>query len=212
MIKREDIKNILVGKSLIIFDFDGTIADTTSIHKKAFTKILSEYNLRFDYNMIAGKNTKDAIKYLFRNNKYNIEDSEISKLTELKQKLARKLIREGDNLKILPGVAEFLDWSSRNYKLVVASSGSKGTVLTSLEILGLSNMFSKVYCSEDVKNSKPAPDIFLKAIAEASVNTLDAIVFEDSDAGINAAKSAEVEYIDVRDNPFNYINQLIRGL
>ena len=89
------------------------------------------------------------------------------------------------------------------FNLFVASSGSKKNVYKGLKILGLLNYFQNIFCSEDVNLTKPSPEIFLKVLSINQMKVEDALIFEDSEKGIEAAINANINYIDIRKNSFN---------
>jgi HAD superfamily hydrolase (TIGR01509 family) len=80
----------------------------------------------------------------------------------------------------------------------MATSGSRGTVELALKKLGYLQLFDPLICSDDVKHAKPSPDIFLNVLSLTGFLPDQAVIFEDSDAGIAAAKSAGILCIDVR--------------
>ena len=210
MFKPNDIENILRNKTLLILDFDGTIADTSELHKLAFVKVLEKYSIAFDYREIAGQKTINALRNCFKYANYKIKDSELNDLVKDKQNVARKLISEGNDLFPLPGVHDFLHWAKDQFILVVASSGSRITVTLALEKLGYTNFFKSVICSEDILNSKPDPEIFLKALSITKCSKNEAIIFEDSDSGIQAAQASGISYIDVRELTFTSLIKHIK--
>jgi HAD superfamily hydrolase (TIGR01509 family) len=194
------IVNLLSDKKLLIFDFDGTIADTSPIHEMSFNKILSPWDVKVNYSDIAGMRTNDAFKKIFFNMEFDISEFEIQALTLQKQLYVRVLMHE--NLQTLPGVDQFLRWARLHFPLAIYSSGSRQTVKLALEILGFNDWFSPVICSEDVVQAKPHPEGYLRVLELSSILAKDALIFEDSNFGIEAAKLAKIPYIDVRISPF----------
>ena len=188
-------------KKLLIFDYDGTIADTNLLHEKAFSEVLAIKNISFEYKNIAGLKTIDAINQLLLKNKIYLKNDIINKLVIKKQKIFRDKIDK--EIKPIEGVVDFLDWAKPKFNLYVASSGSKKNVYKGLKILGLLNYFQNIFCSEDVNLTKPSPEIFLKVLSINQMKVEDALIFEDSDNGIEAAINANINYIDIRKNSFN---------
>lgn len=204
--------NLLNNVKSLILDFDGTIADTSKFHEEAFRQVFEPYNISFDYKKIAGKRTSEAVSDCLAESNLTADDDLINSLSLKKQSLVRSLIKEDISFKPLPGVNEFLDWAQSRYKLSIASSGSRKTIEISLKKLNYSNLFSIIVCSEDVVNAKPSPDIFLKALSLSSYSKIDSLVFEDSCAGMDAAKAAGIEAIDTRKYPFSkIIDQLLNS-
>ena len=195
---------MLDGKRLLIFDFDGTLADTSPLHEAAFNAVLGPWGISIDYPAVAGLRTRDALAACFERAGLSVPESELQKLTILKQARVRVLIQQ--ELRPLPGVDEFLRWARSRYRLALYSSGSCGTVTRAMEKLGYTGWFDPILCAEDVIEAKPAPEGFLRALAIAGVSADDALVFEDSDAGIAAAQRADLVSVDVRIMPFETIH------
>ena len=103
-IKKDSLKEMLEGKKLLIFDFDGTIADTSPFHELAFIETLKPLKVKVDYQLIAGQKTLDAMKLCCK--KLELDDSQYIDLTKTKQKKFREKIAK--TIKPLPGVHEFI--------------------------------------------------------------------------------------------------------
>jgi HAD superfamily hydrolase (TIGR01509 family) len=130
----------------------------------------------------------------------NVPESQLLQLTLAKQAHVRTLIRK--ELRPLPGVDEFLRWARPRYRLALFSSGSRGTVTLAMEKRGYMGWFDPMLCAEDVVHAKPHPEGFLKVLAISCIEAERALVFEDSDAGIEAAERAYLATSDVRVSPF----------
>ena len=191
-------------KSLIL-DFDGTIADTSKFHELAFRQAFEPYKISFDYKKIAGKRTSEAVFHCLTDSNLSASEEMIRTISKRKQSLVRSLIKKDNSFSPLPGVNDFLYWAQSRYKLSIASSGSRKTIQISLRKLGYSKLFDNIVCSEDVKNAKPSPEIFLKALSLSKYTKADSLVFEDSCVGMEAAKAAGIAAIDTRLYPFNKI-------
>ena len=81
--------------------------------------------------------------------------------------------------------------------LAVASGGTREDVKETLDIIGVSDLFKTVVTADDVKNGKPAPDLFIKAAAHLFVDPADCCVLEDSELGIEAAKTCGMAWIRI---------------
>lgn len=195
-IKKDSLKKMLEGKKLLIFDFDGTIADTSPFHELAFIETLKPLKVKVDYQLIAGQKTLDAMKLCCK--KLELDDSQYIDLTKTKQKKFREKIAK--TIKPLPGVHEFIEWAQSSYDLALASSGSRSNIIFCLEKLGYLNFFQYILCGEDVKNGKPDPEIFLKVLKKFNYQPEDALIFEDSHAGFVASVNAGIEYFDANSN------------
>tara|TARA_A100001011_G_scaffold373748_1_gene433542 strand:- start:141 stop:746 length:606 start_codon:yes stop_codon:yes gene_type:complete len=190
----------LINKKLFIFDYDGTIADTNFLHEISFRQVLDFKKLKFNYEKIAGMKTVDAINLLLQENNINLSKDKIKSLVNNKQKIFSNKIEK--ELKPIAGVVDFINCAKKKYHLCVASSGSKINVYKGLKILGLINEFKYIFCAEDVKMAKPSPEIFLKILSRMNLKIEDAIIFEDSDKGIESAINARIDFVDIRNNNF----------
>jgi len=189
--------NALRGKRLLIFDFDGTLADTTPLHTQAFTETLSPLGIPVDYPKLAGRKTADAMVLCFSNAGMATPDAEtLNWLVAEKQRRARELIAE--LLEPLPGVDEFLQWAKSRFEMALVTSGSRGTVELALKKLGYTDWFRPVLFAEDVQHAKPNPEGFLRVLEMTKVAAEDALVFEDSEAGFEAAENAGIEFIKIK--------------
>ena len=190
-----NVDELLQGRKLLIFDFDGTIADTTALHAAAFIEVLTPLGVDVDYRSIAGLKTLDAMKKCLDNAHYSLTEPEIFELVQLKQHSVRRMISR--ELHPLPAVDDFLRWVRSSCRLSMVTSGSRGTVNLSLEQLGYTGWFEPLICADDVHNAKPDPEGFLKVLHHTGISADQALVFEDSEAGFEAARNAGLAYIDV---------------
>jgi beta-phosphoglucomutase len=194
------ILSLISSKKLLIFDFDGTLADTSQFHTQAFYEVLHPLGIDFKYDCIAGLNTSSAFKKIFKHFSIPITDPEIEDFCKKKQEIVRSLISK--NLNEDPNVKIFLDWAyhQEKYTMCIVSSGSRKTIECSINKLGMQSYFDFIICSEDVKTAKPSPEGFMLSLKKANFKNHDAIIFEDSEAGFEAAKSATIDFLDVTQN------------
>lgn len=191
-----DFFEMLQSKRLLIFDFDGTVADTTPLHAAAFSRVLAPLGVTVDYSRIAGLKTLDAMRQCLDEVGRTLDGAALAKLVTAKQQCVRQMI--GQELQPLPGVDAFLRWARPRYKLAMVTSGSRGTVSLALVKLGYTGWFDPLICADDVEKAKPAPEGFLMALQLAGVSAGDALVYEDSEVGFQAAVQAGLCYVDVR--------------
>jgi beta-phosphoglucomutase len=197
-VRRNKLQSLLVGKRLLIFDFDGTVADTVALHTEAFTRVLSPMGIALNYPAISGLKTSDAIRKCFADASRVLSDEELLELVLVKQRTVRHLISR--NLYALPGVDEFLRWARPQFLLAMCTSGSRGTVELALWTLGYFGWFEPLVCADDVLNAKPDPEGFLKVLGITGIRAADTLVFEDSIPGFKAAQAAGLELVDARRN------------
>jgi HAD superfamily hydrolase (TIGR01509 family) len=185
------IRCLLAGKTALIFDFDGTIAETTPLHARAFEETLAPLGVAADYPSIAGLKTHEAIVRCLRTEGRCEADFDLPALVAEKQRRARKLIAEQ-----LERILEaFLVRARTRFRLALVTSGSRGTVTLALRKFGYEGWFDPIVCAEDVAHAKPAPDGLLKALAAMQVPE-QALVFEDTAFGFEAARAAGLAVVD----------------
>jgi HAD superfamily hydrolase (TIGR01509 family) len=189
------LSELLQGKRLLIFDFDGTVADTSPLHAAAFLQVLAPYGIKLDYPQIAGMKTSDALRKCFSVTGQSIEDTALVALVAAKQQCVRNMISM--DLNPLPGMDAFLIWARQRYQLAMVTSGSRHTVTLALEKLGFEDWFNPLICAEDVQHSKPHPEGFLTVMSRTGQFAEQTLVFEDSAAGFAAAAAAKLDCYDV---------------
>lgn len=191
-----DIVQLLEGKHLLIFDFDGTVADTMPLHAAAFAQVLAPLGITVDYLSIAGLKTLDAMHQCLAGAGRSLPDTEMAILVSAKQQCVRDMIAQG--LRPLPGVDEFLRWARSRYTLAMVTSGSRATVSLALEKLGYTGWFGPLVYADDVSHAKPDPEGYMKVLQITGAPAATALVFEDSNAGVEAARAANLDVIDIR--------------
>ncbi|PXV95617.1 beta-phosphoglucomutase [Lachnotalea glycerini] len=191
------MKPISINKKCAIFDFDGTIADTNSIHAKAFQMVFELlYIDNFHYEEYMGRKTIEVFKDFFHTHNLNYSEDKIVQMVKLKQSLARELMLT--QLVSYDGAISFLKLLKQKGKiLVLATSSSREGVSVGLKKLGIYEQFDYILTGDDVKMAKPDPEIFLKSLQLVNVKADEAVVIEDSLSGALAAQRANIEVIIV---------------
>lgn len=193
-----ELAALLAGRRLLIFDFDGTLADTSLIHAEAFSTVLAPLGVPVDYPTVAGLATGEAMERLLAGAGVRVNARELAALVADKQRLGRALIAE--RIVPLPGVAEFLAWAQPRYRLALVTSGSRTTIAGALGRLGFAGLFDPAICADDCTRAKPDPEGFRLALQRAGVPAHEALVFEDSAAGFAAAAAAGIDCFDANAN------------
>jgi beta-phosphoglucomutase len=191
-----NLAGALRGKRLLIFDFDGTVADTTPLHATAFSEVLAPFGIEVNYSCIAGLKTLDAMRQCLHGAGRFLDESALAALVTAKQQSVRKMISNA--LHPLPGVDAFLRWARPTYRLAMVTSGSRDTVSLALGQLGYTGWFDPLICADDVQHAKPDPEGFLAAMRITGIPPKEVLIFEDSLAGVTAAKNAGVDYFHVK--------------
>lgn len=183
----------------VIFDMDGVLIDSERISFKCFQDVFKEYNYTMDekfYLTLIGR-TVNSIKEVME--KEYGADFPFDEIYEKKKNLAYEITNR-DGVIVKPGVHELLDYlNSKNYKIAVATSTRKERALELLEEARIKEKVNYVIGGDQVDNSKPNPEIFLKAAKGLEVEPEKCMVLEDSDAGITAAHAAKMTGIHVPD-------------
>ncbi len=182
-----------------IFDMDGLMFDTEILAEEIWSNILKEYNLEPNkefLDSIKGRNILDS-KKIFESY-YKTDVSFLTLKEERNKRLEAKLRCEGVPIK--KGLIECLNFlKDKNILLALASSSSKKLILDNLTDTNLLSYFSYIVSGEDLKQSKPNPEIFLKCSSYFNLNVEECIVLEDSKAGIDAAINAGMKAIWIPD-------------
>lgn len=190
-----ELARLLQGRPLLIFDFDGTIADSSPLHEQAFREVLEPLGLSVDYAQLAGRATLDAVRHCFALNRRETGDlAQLAELARRKQERGRELI--ATKLTAFPAAAALLDWVRPRHQLALVTSGSRATIDLALARLGLADWFDPLLTADDLDRAKPDPQGFLAAVHMAGATPDQALVFEDSDAGFEAARRAGIEVVD----------------
>ena len=180
----------------LIFDLDGTLADTMPLHYKACQLVCNEKGFDFPEDYFyqeAGKPTIEVFQNLMIKLGKDL-DGEI--LGKAKEKQFLDLISEVTPLKMVADIAQS---HKGKIPMAIGSGGQRYSVELTLDVIGYTGFFDSIVSCDDVSNYKPSPDTFLKCAEEMGVEPKDCIVFEDGDPGIKAAKTAGMMVVDVRE-------------
>lgn len=184
---------------LAVFDMDGLLFDTERLTKRMMIQKMAErgYILRDDvYMEICGVNAQRNEEIMLREYGADYPHKEI--FVSVRDALMEEVRANGVPVKT--GIPELLEYLTQNgIKCAVASSTKSVYVKEYLQISGLEKYFEVVIGGDMIKNSKPAPDIFLKACELTGTEPKDAIVFEDSENGIRAAVNGNIPVICIFD-------------
>jgi HAD superfamily hydrolase (TIGR01509 family) len=180
----------------VIFDMDGVIVDSESRHERAYLDVVQalgysdNHGLRFaDY---VGRS--DDILWQDFIAKHN-PPQPFEELLALKTQRVVELIRRDQPL--FKGLPALVGKLAGRYTLALASGSERAVVEEVLRLDGLGRFFSAVVTGSDVKNGKPAPDIFLRAAVLLKVAPHECCVIEDSKTGVTAGIAAGMQVIAI---------------
>jgi beta-phosphoglucomutase-like phosphatase (HAD superfamily) len=179
----------------IVFDCDGTLADTMPLHWKVWNGIAQRYKLHFPedrFYSLGGVPSRDILKMLSVEQNVPLDPQAIAleKETEYLTML--------DQVEPIHSIVQVAHDYFGKIPLAVASGGNRSIIHNVLEHLKIRHLFAAVVTSEDVVNQKPAPDIFLEAARQIGVPPQFCRGYEDTDLGMQAIRAAGMEAIDVR--------------
>lgn len=179
----------------IVFDCDGTLADTMPLHWRAWQAIAARHRLEFPedrFYSLGGVPSRDILKMLSHEQGLNLDYHSVA---HEKEAVYLPLISQVEPINTVVGVAR--EYHGR-IPLAVASGGTRRIIEQVLEHLGIKQLFTAIVTSEDVVNQKPAPDIFLEAARRIGVPPQYCRAYEDTDLGMQAIRAAGMEAVDVR--------------
>jgi len=182
-----------------LFDLDGVVVDTAKYHYLAWKRLAS--NLGFDFTQkdnerLKGVSRMQSLEILLSIGNIKARDSEKLKMAEQKNNWYVEYISKLDSKEILPGVKNFLIELRQNGIKIALGSASKNSMLI-LNNLNLTSYFDAIIDGNKVSKAKPDPEVFLLGASELRVNPLECVVFEDAQAGIDAAKAANMKAIGI---------------
>ncbi|WP_224997984.1 HAD family phosphatase [Cesiribacter sp. SM1] len=181
----------------ILFDMDGVLVNNHDYHVKAWEAYGEKHGRflskeEFDEH-VNGQTTKSVIRYMYDN---NISEEKVQQLSDEKEELYRALYKP--HMAPVAGLLKLLDQlKSSGWLLAVATSAPTENLRYTVDGLEISHYFDAFVDSSgaDIKNGKPAPDIYLKAAKVLNVPPGRCIVFEDSMAGITAGQRAGMQVV-----------------
>jgi len=179
----------------IIFDCDGTLADTMPLHWRAWQAITTRHNIKFPqdrFYALGGVPSRDILKMLSQEQGIPLDHLAVA---HEKENAYLPLIAQVEPINAVVGIARD---NHGKIPLAVASCVTHCVIEMVLEHLGIRQLFNTVVTSEDVKNQKPAPDIFLEAARRIGVPAKFCRAYEDTDLGLEAIRAAGMEGVDVR--------------
>jgi HAD superfamily hydrolase (TIGR01509 family) len=182
---------------LVIFDWDETLAHTKTIAVKSFKKTLAEINLDVSDEYIKKQMGKSAKEILLETLRHFNKNYSEEKIEQLLQKRIEAEIQLSKKVKLHDGAIELLDALKGKIKLALATMNDKPVITHLLKQHNITEYFEVVLSANDVKKSKPEPEIFIKAANQLDIQPKNCVIIEDSIFGIQAAKKAKMSCIAV---------------
>ena len=179
----------------LIFDCDGTLADTMPLHWRAWELISRRHGLHFPedrFYALGGVPSRDILKMLA------VEQGRSLDLVAVAHEKENAYLPLMAGIEPVHAVVEIARANFGKIPLAVASGGTQPIIVQVLEQLKIRHLFQAVVTSEMVKNQKPAPDIFLEAARRIGVAPQSCRAYEDTDLGLQAIRAAGMDAVDVR--------------
>ena len=191
------------SKFAFIFDHDGVLADTESIHETAWNQMCQKHGVIVDRNtydnLVRGRSTKDAVANIFPN--YSGQD-------QIKFQDEKSIIYDDLVVKFLkptPGVLEFINKANLlGIKIAIASAGKRKRIEYSISKFNLKSKIDTFLTVEDVTKNKPDPEIYIKTIERLGMKPDLCVIFEDSPTGLEAGYYSGAKVIFTNTSSISY--------
>ncbi len=184
----------------VLFDLDGVITDTAKYHFNAWKKAASKLGIDLDdsfENKLKGVSREESLSLILDCNNKKLSNEEFKKTLEYKNDIYLKSLRNLSDLDILEGIKELFEKLCFNKIKIVIASGSKNApyIIGRLDL----DLYIDAIVDPSCLNSKPHPDIFLKAVELSGVNKDNCIAIEDAQSGIDAINKAKIFSVAIGD-------------
>ncbi len=184
----------------VIFDMDGVIIDSEPLYLKVNREVFRELGIPFteeEYNSYVGLSNREMWESIIDKHRLN---RAIDDLMSLQQQKDREILNSGEG-KTVPHVKELLnELREEGVPMAVASSSAMTIIEMILNQFSFRPYFQVLVSGEEMKRSKPAPDIFLHTAGLLNVAPSECVVIEDSANGVRAAVDADMKCVGF-DNP-----------
>jgi HAD superfamily hydrolase (TIGR01509 family) len=179
----------------LLFDLDGTLAQTNSVHYSTWVKVLEPhgYDVTWDFyrEKISGRLAPEIVADLLP----DLSDEEAREMAEEKEAQFRE---QAGALEPLPGLLDLIEKGrERGMSIALVTNAPKENVFTVLDILGLDDTFEPVILAEEIGVSKPDPAPYQAALEALNVSAGEAVAFEDSPSGIASSVDAGIPTVGI---------------
>jgi HAD superfamily hydrolase (TIGR01549 family) len=179
----------------LIFDCDGTLTDSMPIHYRSWRLTMEQHGIHFAedrFYALGGVPSQKIIEMLAAEHAVSLDAAAVA---DQKERAFLALLSE---LQSIPHIFEIARANRGRLKMAVASGGVKPVILAQLTHLQCVDWFDAIVTAEDTERHKPDPDVFLEAAKRLKVPAERCLVYEDSDLGVEAARRAGMQWVDVR--------------
>lgn len=183
----------------VIFDLDGVIVDTAHYHFVAWQRLAKELGVSFtekDNERLKGVSRMRSLEIILEIGGVTLSDEKKEELATKKNSWFVDYIEAIKPDEVFPGVPHMLQQlRKQNYKVALASSSKNAE--TVLRLLQISDLFDVMVDGTMITHSKPDPEIFLLAAKKLNIQPQHCVVFEDAEAGVEAALAAGMKCVGV---------------
>lgn len=186
----------------IIFDMDGVLFDTESFYYRRREVFLDQKGISIKHlppSFFIGGNMKQIWRAILRE---EYENWDILRLQEEYLEYKRQHPLPYKELIFTDVKNVLLELKKKNIKLALASNSTKEDILRALSETQLMDYFDMIMSGQEVKESKPSPDVYLKVMEELGVKSTETLIIEDSEKGIQAGVSSKADVWAIRDKWF----------
>jgi len=194
----------------VIFDWDGTLADTKSVIVVSFQKVLKEIGCKVSDKFLEkqiGIGARKMFKNILKNSDMPFDHKIIDSLVEKKNAFQINLT---NRIRLFNGVKDLLDFLQSKVKIALATMSNRKVINKLLKEKGIRKYFDVVISADEVKEPKPNPEIFLKCARILKCHSKKCVVVEDSIFGTIAAKKANMKCIAISSGAYS-IEELKKG-
>ena len=182
-----------------LFDLDGVIVDTTNYHFLAWRKIASNFGFELskeNNEKLKGVSRTKCLDIILELSNFDLNENSFNYYLKKKNEIYLDYIKNINSENILPGILKTLNYLKEKNIMIGIGSASKNARFI-IEKLKISPFFDVIVDGNQIVNSKPDPEVFLKGSKALGVLPENCVVFEDSDSGIQAAKAAKMTAIAI---------------
>lgn len=182
----------------LLFDLDGTLAETDWAHFKAFERVLAPYGKGIDHEIfkahVVGRSNIEIGAYFFPEK----TPAEQAAICDRKEAVYREIV--GD-IEPLPGVVALLDWAdAHGIRYGVVTNAPRENAMQILDGTGLTRRFGAIICAHELAHAKPHPLPYLQGLADLGGTASQSVAFEDSPSGMRAALGAGLAVVGMTTN------------
>ena len=179
----------------LLFDLDGTLAETDSLHLPTWVDVLQPYGIRVDEEFYRERISGRGNARIFEDLLPDLSSEEVRKLADAKEASFRERARE---LEPLPGLLDFMEEArDRGLSLGLVTNAPGENVEAILPALALGEFFDEVVLSDEVGPVKPDPAPYIAALEKLGVTPEEALAFEDSTSGIASSVAAGIPTVGI---------------